>query len=70
MTSILEAIYNFFRGLFSIIEFIFDFVKSCISFIGSAFHWITSFSGLLPSSIGSIVFIIICIALILLLLNR
>lgn len=70
MTTVLEAIYDFFRGLFSIIEFIFDFVKGAISFIGSAFNWITGLSGLFPSAISGMIVIILALAIVLLILGR
>lgn len=70
MTTVLTAIYNFLRGLFSIIEFIFDFITGTISFIGKAFNWITGFAGLLPPSVSGVIFIVICLAIVLLILGR
>ena len=70
MTTILEAIYNFFRGLFSIIDFIFDFVVGCIEFLGSAFNWLTGLSSLFPASVSGLIVIVICLAVVLLILGR
>lgn len=70
MTTVLTAIYNFFRGLFSIIEFIFDFVTGAISFLGSAFNWLTGLSGLFPASVSGLIVIIIALAVVLLILGR
>ena len=70
VVTVLTAIYNFFRGLFSIIDFIFDFFVGIVNFLGSAFNWLTGLSSLFPASVSGMIVIVICLAVVLLILGR
>lgn len=69
MGSILEAIYDLFRGIGSILEFIWDFLTGGLTLISDGFNWLFSFASLIPDVAG-ILIACLAIGLVLMILNR
>lgn len=67
--SILEAIYDMFRGIGSILEFIWDFLTGGLTLISDGFNWLFSFCSLIPDVAG-ILIACLAVGLVLMILNR